>query len=126
MDCEDRNAQPRELWLKERHATIPAGARILDAGAGELSQKKYCEHLDYLNMYRKILASMRAKVIQRDCKQDRGISQNWILCVIVQIFQNRASRLMLFSAQKCLNICQIHFLRLGNSHVCYAQEEYCY
>lgn len=49
VDCEDRNAQPRELWLKERLATIPAGARILDAGAGELSKKKYCEHLDYVS-----------------------------------------------------------------------------
>jgi len=37
-------------WLKETIGRLPAGLRLLDAGAGELRNKKYCEHLDYVSM----------------------------------------------------------------------------
>lgn len=49
VDKEDRNAAPREAWLAKTLAAIPAGSRILDAGAGELSKKKYCTHLRYVS-----------------------------------------------------------------------------
>lgn len=49
VDRGDRNAEPREAWLKKTLAAIPAGSRILDAGAGELSKKKYCAHLNYVS-----------------------------------------------------------------------------
>lgn len=48
VDETDRNAAPREQWLERTLAGFPCGARILDAGAGELSKKKYCVHLDYV------------------------------------------------------------------------------
>ena len=48
VDRQNRNASPREAWLEATLARLPAGARILDAGAGELSKKKYCGHLDYV------------------------------------------------------------------------------
>jgi SAM-dependent methyltransferase len=42
------NQSNRDMWLKETLKKIPAGFRILDAGAGELQYKKYCTHLNYV------------------------------------------------------------------------------
>ncbi len=39
----------RQVWLKKILIALPAGLRILDAGAGELRNKKYCSHLDYIS-----------------------------------------------------------------------------
>ena len=36
-------------WLEETLNKIPNDSRILDAGAGELAQKKYCSHLNYVS-----------------------------------------------------------------------------
>jgi ubiquinone/menaquinone biosynthesis C-methylase UbiE len=41
------NERSRTRWLEKRLAEIPAGRRILDAGAGELRNKALCSHLDY-------------------------------------------------------------------------------
>jgi ubiquinone/menaquinone biosynthesis C-methylase UbiE len=37
----------RRQWLEKTLKNIPQGLKILDAGAGELANKKYCTHLDY-------------------------------------------------------------------------------
>lgn len=41
------NVQSREKWLKKTIKKIPSKNKILDAGAGELQYKKYCDHLRY-------------------------------------------------------------------------------
>jgi len=43
------NQQNREAWLSKVLSAIPAGSRILDAGAGELRNKKICTHLHYVS-----------------------------------------------------------------------------
>lgn len=43
------NLSTREAWLKQSLANIPAGHRILDAGAGELKYKPLCAHLEYVS-----------------------------------------------------------------------------
>ena len=43
------NESTRKEWLSRQLASIPAGHRILDAGAGQLRWKKCCEHLDYVS-----------------------------------------------------------------------------
>lgn len=43
------NEDERNLWLARVLATIPAGLRILDAGAGELRNKPLCSHLLYVS-----------------------------------------------------------------------------
>ncbi|MBP6007195.1 MAG: methyltransferase domain-containing protein [Rhodoferax sp.] len=43
------NEDQRNLWLTKILADIPAGKRILDAGAGELRNKPLCLHLDYVS-----------------------------------------------------------------------------
>ena len=43
------NEAVRKDWLKETLKSLPAGLRLLDAGAGELANKKYCTHLDYIS-----------------------------------------------------------------------------
>lgn len=43
------NLSNRLAWLEAALKKIPAGSRILDAGAGELDQKKYCSHLEYVS-----------------------------------------------------------------------------
>ncbi|RPH52580.1 MAG: class I SAM-dependent methyltransferase [Desulfobacteraceae bacterium] len=42
------NEENRQLWLKKTLSAIPQGARILDAGAGELRNKPLCNHLVYV------------------------------------------------------------------------------
>jgi ubiquinone/menaquinone biosynthesis C-methylase UbiE len=44
-----RNAIERELWVKSALAKLPAGSRILDAGAGEQRYSTYCSHLNYVS-----------------------------------------------------------------------------
>lgn len=41
------NEEDRRQWVKETLAKIPAGKKLLDAGAGECQYKKYCGHLEY-------------------------------------------------------------------------------
>lgn len=41
------NVSNREAWLEKTLRKIPAGMKILDAGAGELQYKKWCTHLEY-------------------------------------------------------------------------------
>jgi ubiquinone/menaquinone biosynthesis C-methylase UbiE len=43
------NESARLIWLQAALAKIPSGNRILDAGAGELNQKKFCPHLNYVS-----------------------------------------------------------------------------
>lgn len=43
------NQENREKWLEQTLKKIPAGLRILDAGAGELKYKKFCSHLQYVS-----------------------------------------------------------------------------
>ena len=42
----NKNEINRQKWLKKTLADISTGS-ILDAGAGELKNKDYCQHLDY-------------------------------------------------------------------------------
>ena len=44
-----KNQLNREEWLEKAIKQIPAGSRILDAGAGELRYKRFCSHLDYIS-----------------------------------------------------------------------------
>lgn len=43
------NQNGREAWLEKVLGCIPAGSRILDAGAGELKYKDLCIHLKYVS-----------------------------------------------------------------------------
>lgn len=43
------NLQNREHWLEKTLTSLPAGLRILDAGAGTQQYKKFCTHLDYVS-----------------------------------------------------------------------------
>ena len=43
------NDSNRVAWLSAKLKQIPAGHRILDAGAGELRFKPFCSHLDYVS-----------------------------------------------------------------------------
>lgn len=43
------NARNRDTWVAKALAEIPAGWRLLDAGAGECQYKPHCSHLDYVS-----------------------------------------------------------------------------
>jgi SAM-dependent methyltransferase len=43
------NEIDRQAWLKVNLAALHQGARLLDAGAGELKNRKHCCHLDYVS-----------------------------------------------------------------------------
>ena len=44
-----KNAQTRDTWIEAVLTALPAGTRLLDAGAGEMQYKKFCGHLDYVS-----------------------------------------------------------------------------
>lgn len=44
----DRNESARIAWVQEQLAAVPAGSRLLDAGAGEQRYRPYCSHLRYV------------------------------------------------------------------------------
>jgi SAM-dependent methyltransferase len=43
------NETNRQGWLSAVLGGLPAGSRILDAGAGELQNREHCTHLDYVS-----------------------------------------------------------------------------
>jgi SAM-dependent methyltransferase len=43
------NEENRQAWLMKTLASLPAGFRILDAGAGELRNRSLCGHLAYVS-----------------------------------------------------------------------------
>ena len=49
MFIKNINEINRQIWLEQALAALPHGARILDAGAGELKNRQYCGHLDYVS-----------------------------------------------------------------------------
>lgn len=44
-----RNERDRQDWVAGQLRSLPAGTRLLDAGAGEMQYKKYCDHLQYVS-----------------------------------------------------------------------------
>lgn len=42
------NEAQRKAWVKKTLGQIPAGSRILDAGAGQCQFREFCSHLDYV------------------------------------------------------------------------------
>ena len=46
---DDQNERGRRAWLTRVIAAVPARARLLDAGAGELGNRPLCQHLEYVS-----------------------------------------------------------------------------
>lgn len=44
-----QNEPTRDKWVKLSLARLPAGARLLDAGAGQQRYRSYCSHLNYIS-----------------------------------------------------------------------------
>lgn len=44
-----KNAATRDTWIESILKSLPEGARLLDAGAGEMQYKKLCGHLKYVS-----------------------------------------------------------------------------
>lgn len=49
MFYKNLNEEDRQVWLKKTLSCLPQGARILDAGAGELRNRPLCNHLSYVS-----------------------------------------------------------------------------
>lgn len=49
MRQNNTNERARLNWLEATLKRIPAGSKLLDAGAGELDQKVFCDHLIYVS-----------------------------------------------------------------------------
>ena len=49
MNVGTNNEATRIHWIEPQLAALPAGSRILDAGAGEQKYKQYCSHLRYVS-----------------------------------------------------------------------------
>ena len=65
------NERNRQSWLKTTLAALPAGIRILDAGAGELRNRPLCEHLQYVSQdFCQYEGQSGAKVIYEGLQND--------------------------------------------------------
>lgn len=49
MSVGTKNEETRKSWIEKTLKRIPAGGRILDAGAGEQKFRKFCSHLEYVS-----------------------------------------------------------------------------
>jgi len=49
MEVGTSNEFVRHAWIEQSLKKIPQGYKILDAGAGELKFKKFCQHLEYVS-----------------------------------------------------------------------------
>ncbi|MBI1176055.1 methyltransferase domain-containing protein [bacterium] len=47
--CGCSNETTREAWVEQALLRVAPGSRLLDAGAGELKFKKFCQHLKYVS-----------------------------------------------------------------------------
>jgi SAM-dependent methyltransferase len=43
------NEANRAVWIEQTLRSVPAGSRLLDAGAGEQQYRRFCDHLDYVS-----------------------------------------------------------------------------
>ena len=43
------NSEIRDAWVSKTLSALPAGLKLLDAGAGEQRYKKHCSHLEYIS-----------------------------------------------------------------------------
>jgi len=85
----DINEETRNQWLKYILNQIPAGKRILDAGAGELRNKPLCKHLDYVSQdFGKFSGSTKEDGLQT---KDWDTSKIDIVCDITDIPESAAS-----------------------------------
>ena len=74
---ETTNKEVRDQWLKIKLNQIPAGSRILDAGAGELRNKPLCSHLNYVSQD---FGQLQAIIPMR---QDLEMMNNGILAKLI-------------------------------------------
>lgn len=49
MFINDVNELSRQAWIKKTLSGLPSGFRLLDAGAGELKNRRHCAHLEYVS-----------------------------------------------------------------------------
>lgn len=49
MISENINELNRQVWLRKTLAKLTPGSRLLDAGAGELKNRQYCGHIEYVS-----------------------------------------------------------------------------
>jgi hypothetical protein len=63
------NEDDRQAWLANVWRSLPTNARILDAGAGELKNRRYCMHLEYVSQdFCQYLAGGVSTLWTRGCK----------------------------------------------------------
>lgn len=92
------NLSTRLKWLETTLLKIPNGSRILDAGAGELDQSKYCSHLNYVSQdFAKYDGAGDAEGLQTE-KWDN--SKLDIICDITEIPEPDSS----FDAIMCVEV----------------------
>jgi len=46
---DQNNDTTRQAWVSKTLAALPSSSRILDAGAGEMKNRQYCNHLIYVS-----------------------------------------------------------------------------
>ena len=93
-----QNESRRIEWLENTLKNIPNGSRILDAGAGELKFKKFCNHLNYVAQDS---GKYNGTGDERDLQTDRwDQSQLDIVCDITDIPEPDSS----FDAIMCTKV----------------------
>ena len=107
-----------QLWLKKTLTSLPKGARLLDAGAGELKNHQYCGHLSYVSQdfcqYQGAGGGGQMKVCRLMGGTPRALT--WSATLPLSPRQMPAS--MPSSAAKCWSTCPNPPMRSMNSPAC--------
>ncbi|WP_188312074.1 class I SAM-dependent methyltransferase [Salinarimonas soli] len=92
-----QNAQTRDAWVAKVLSDLPAGSRLLDAGAGQCQYKHHCGHLDYVSQDVAVYDATSAVGLQNP---GWSFSEIDIVCDIVAIPEPDAS----FDAILCTEV----------------------
>jgi hypothetical protein len=105
MFYSNTNELNRQTWLKKTLAALPAGSRILDAGAGELKSRKYCGHLNYVSQDFCQYKGLRGEQLMKAYKLKVVILKTLLISSVTSLrFLLRMLVLMQFFVAKCWNI----------------------
>src|SRR6266853_6940043 len=103
MLSKNTNDENRQAWLTKTLAALPAGSRILDAGAGELRNRAMCGHLAYVSQD---FCQYDGGGDGRGLQTENGILAELIWCATSLRSLSKTPPLAQSSAARCLSICQ--------------------
>lgn len=101
MFIKNINEIDRQAWLKQTLTALPQGARILDAGAGELKNRQYCGHLSYVSHKTSVSTKVGWGRRMKACRAIAGIPRGLTWSATLPRYRRQMPASTPFSVAKC-------------------------